>query len=449
MIRNPASALWPALRAPARRLERESEGSLTDIQVQWGLGILATYALSFILPSLHAGYLRPLYLLASVLWCALAYPRIGRVPFAFPLAALLVLQVWSIVTAIHATYALGRSLGLGRADFFLAEHAVPYFVAGGLAIDRPKLRDRILLLFGAAFALSCLVGWLQFFKVPPALSLARFYTFKDIDYWDGTAGLRACGLAWHPGILAAQCGFGLAIVASRVFVERIRPWHVAAMFFFSGGLVFSQARAAYLVLAIVWPVFLWFLFRRNSRLAGRLIAFGLVCLAAAGLFATRRLGYALQSSSLEEDPSFVYRREVIWSQLDTAYPAHALTGIGPSAGLWLGTGPEDKYVPLGKVMESAYLAFLAMYGLPGLLMLIAAYAGSIGLAAALAFHRRMPPARRAMGLVGLATAGFIALQSYTGNTLDGYMIGPFAMIVCGLAAAGRGEVPRPSPGEGP
>ncbi|MFN3682721.1 MAG: O-antigen ligase family protein [Fimbriimonadaceae bacterium] len=442
MVRNPARR-WPAARVPSKPTEQAGPFALSEVQVQWGLGILALYAVTFILPSLYAGYLRPAYLLASALWCVLAYPRVGRVPFAFPLVALLVLQAWSIVTAIHATYALGRWIGLGRADFFLVEHAVPFFVTAALVMDRPKLRDRILTLFAAAFGLSCLVGWLQFFKVPPAMALAKYYTFKDIDFWDATAGLRACGLAWHPGILAAQCGFGLAIVASRVFVERIHAWHVAAMFFFSGGLVFSQARAAYLVLAIVWPVFLWFLLRSDRRLAGRLIAFGAVFLVAAGLFAQKRLGYALQSSSLEEDPSFTYRRDVIWAQLDPIYPEHALTGIGPSAGLWLGTGPEDKFVPLGNVMESAYLAFLAMYGLPGLLMLIGAYAGSIGVAGAMLLNRRLPATRRAVGLIGLATASFIALQSYTGNTLDGYMIGPFALIVCGLAVAGRGEGSRP------
>ncbi|MEJ5170369.1 MAG: O-antigen ligase family protein, partial [Fimbriimonadales bacterium] len=392
--------------------------------------------------SLYAGYLRPAYLIAAALWSVLAYPKVGRVPIAFPLVALLALQTWSIVTAIHATYALGRGLGLGRADFYLAEHAVPFFVTAALVMDRPRLRGRILWIFGIAFGLSCLVGWLQFFKVPPAMALAKYYTFKDIDYWDFTSGLRATGLAWHPGILAAQCGFGLGMVASRVFVEKIRARHVLALFFFSGGLVFSQARAAYLVLAIVWPVFLWFLMRSEPKLAGRLVAFGVVFLTAAGLFAQRRLGYALQSSSLQEDPSFTYRRDVIWAQLDPIYPEHALTGIGPSAGLWLGTGPEDKYVPLGKVMESAYLAFLAMYGLPGLLMLIAAYAGSIGVAGAMVLNRRLPRERRAAGLIGLAAAGFIALQSYTGNTLDGYMVGPFAMIVCGLAVAGRGEGSR-------
>ncbi len=142
MVRNPAHR-WPSARARTKPATEAGPFALSEVQVQWGLGILALYAVTFILPSLYAGYLRPAYLIAAALWSVLAYPKVGRVPIAFPLVALLALQTWSIVTAIHATYALGRGLGLGRADFYLAEHAVPFFVTAALVMDRPRLRVQV------------------------------------------------------------------------------------------------------------------------------------------------------------------------------------------------------------------------------------------------------------------------------------------------------------------
>jgi hypothetical protein len=405
-----------------------------------GLFVIMLYALSWILPVVVLDGLRTAYLAAGSVWCVLVYLKF-RLPvrLCFPVVMALILQLWSLFVSVHASMELGRPLAMGKPAYYLMEALIPFFLAVALVQLDPKNRTRILNIVIAVFGISAAVAWLQFFKVPPFLNLAMHYTYKPIDYWDGTVGLRAVGLTSHPNVLAIQATVGLVAVASKLFAGKVTKWDYALMFFFSGAVVCSQGRAGYAIMAAAWIFVLIHLAKLNWRLTFQMIVVGATCIAIALTFGQNRLGYALQSSSLEEDPSFQFRVNNVWIQLDPIYPKLAMTGIGPSPGLMLGTGPEDKWVPIGRVMESAYRLFLAMYGIPGLILLILALVGSALVAAREVYRERHFPERRQCLAIGFGLAVVVAITAYAGNTVDHLMTLPLIFMITGLAIRSDAE----------
>jgi hypothetical protein len=431
---------WPfgllAKRAAKGSIEAEVRRQAVQpkpVHLFWGYVNIWLYGISWIVPGDYLIYCRICYLVSSLLWCLLIYARLRLRPrLCFPVVAALVLQLWSVFCSVYASFTLARPIGLGRADFYLLEHLVPFFVAAGLAQIDPKARDKLMNMMLVVLGLSCAAAWCQFFKVPGAAQFARLYTYKDIDFWDGTVGLRAVGLTFHPGVLAAEALMGLAIVGSRVIVAVPRRNDILLMFFFSGAVVFSQARAMYVVLVAIWVYFAYGILVKNRTMALTVLGGGLVLIVVAGLFGQNRLGYAFQSSSLSEDSSYQYRAQAVWVQLDPIFPRFAVTGIGPSPGLLLGTGPEDKWVQQGHVMESCYRLMLAMYGIPGLIVYVFALAGSLVISLWQSFNKGIAPERRRWMVSGFAVAASIAIASYTANTVDQYVIVPYAFMVAGL-----------------
>lgn len=421
---------WNAHRARLYEGLTYSERNL----MAFGMLIIWTYAISFILPNAITGNLRFAYLAMSALFLFVAFSRL-RLPLrlTFPLAAALVLQCWSFFTSLYASQTLARPIELGRAELYMLESAIPYGISYVLISITPRARDAVIAAMVTTFGISCFVGWLQFFRVPPAMSLANVYTYKAIDNWDGTSGLRAVGLTFHPNSLAFQGVVGFAMIAGRVLDRIVRRSDLFWLFFFSGSVITTQARLGWIVLGIAWVLFVIALLKQNKPLATKLITVGVVIMAIALTVAGRRFGYATQSTSLSDDASFSFREDVVWRQLDPIYPKFAVTGIGPSPGLLLGTGPEDKWVETGRVMESGYRVVLAMYGVPGLLM----FAGSLVIcsvsAGRIVPNQRESKGRRQAAAVALAAVLFILVNCYTANTVDGYMQLPFNFLAAGLA----------------
>jgi hypothetical protein len=434
---------------------RVQKGSIADeaqrravvckpVHQQWGYATIWLYALSWIAPDFLLQFLRTSYLVSSALWCLIIYLRLQLRPkMCFPVACALILQLWSIGVAVWVSFHLGRQIGIGRADFYLMEHLVPFFVASGLLQIDPKARQKLMKIMLIVLGISCAVAWAQFFKVPYASKLANYYTYKDIDFWDGTVGLRAVGLTFHPGVLAAEGLMALAIVGSRVIVAMPRRNDFLLMLFFSGAVVFSQARAMYAVLFAIWIFFCFGIIRRDQKWGLMVIATGIVLVGLGMFFGQNRLGYALQSSNLDEDPSYQFRAQNVWIQLDPIYDRFPVTGIGPSPGLLLGTGKEDKWVVVGRVMESGYRLMLAMYGIPGLMLFLFALVGSAAICLRQSFNTKISADRRRWMVSGFAMSASILIAAYTGNTVDGYTVLPYAFLVAGMCVfEGRGKEHR-------
>lgn len=422
--------------AAAVRLPEHARGlgAMRGLLVGWGLVTVAFHLLTFILPRDFEGIGRIATLGSGIPWCLFAFSMSrSALRLCAPIVGVFVLQLWSVFTTVHSWIVLGRPSSVQRPEMYLLEVAIPFFLACALVYIEPRARNWVLGMVVAAFSLSCLVGLLQFARFGPALSLSHLYTYKSIDFWDGTPGVRAVGLTWHPRALAFQAIVCLAVCMGRALEQRSRKGEVALLFTFSAALLATQARMTYFVFAVLWAVFLLLLLRRNPRLAGGLVLAGALLLGAAVAIAPNKFGYALQSHSTGKDASFQYRVDNAWSQLDPILEAKALTGIGPDQVMMFGTEPQDVDRWGGRaLMESGYRLFLAMYGIPGLVLvcgvLLTAFASTLRVLA----HRGPSPERRVVAMVVLASLLYLAFNFYSSNLVDEVMPLPFTFLLGGL-----------------
>ena len=413
---------------------RRTLGPMRSLVVGWGLFTVALYLASYILPRDFEGMLRVAYLLSGISWSLFAY-TLSRdaLRICAPIVAVFVLQMWSVFTTLHAWIVLGRPAMVQRPELYLIEAVAPFFVTAALVYIEPKSRNWVLWMVVAAFSLSCLVGFLQFARIGPAIALSKLYTYKSIDFWDNTPGIRAVGLTWHPRALAFQALVCMGIFAGRILAARSKKWEFGLLFLFSASVVTTQARMAYFVMAAIWVVFLVQLARQDKRLAGAIVLAGVVLLAAAVGVAGKRLGYAFQSISTEDDASYQYRVENSWSQIDPILREVPLTGVGPDTTMMFGSDvPELDRWGGHALMESGYRLFLAMYGIPGLALVIGLLLLSMG-----SVYRvlRSPDGgweRRALAAAALASLVYIAFNLYSSNVVDELMPLPFAWLLGGL-----------------
>ncbi len=401
--------------------------------INWGLFIFALYAISWILPGSVVGILRPVYLVNALLFAPIAFSK-AKIPirWSFPIMTVMILQLWSFFTQVFAIVYLGRVGALGRAELYLMEGLLPCFVAYALVAVDPRVRNPMMSIILWTFGLSCFIAYCQFLRLGFAIRLSELYTYKAIDNWDGTAGLRAVGLTPQPNQLAFQCVIGFGLLASRLFIGKLKLTDMIGMFFFSGGVVSSQARAGYLILFVMWIGFLVGLYRTDRVLANKIVAVGCICFVFLVGLAAKRFTYVSNIGSISTDASLNTREAVTWAQLNKIYPRLAMTGIGPDGTLLVGAPGLDKWDEDGRLMESGYRVALAMYGLPGLGIFILALLGSALGAARLLVDKFQTPARRQFAGIGLTASVFMIINCNFFNTVDGYMIFPFSMVIAGL-----------------
>ncbi len=427
-------------------------GGFEKILVSWGLLTVFVYLVSFIASSaLGLGKFRMFYLGSGLVWCLFAY---GMTKFSlrlcFPIVIAFLMQLWVFVSTLHSWYVLHRREYLGRPELFILELLIPFFLTAALVYIAPGSRRYILNGFLIVFGLSACVAFFQFLKIPPFLKIADFYTYKSIDNWDGTVGLRAVGLTAYPIALAFQSLIGLAIVGARAVTRAPNRFELMLMFFFSATTIASQARVTYAALFLIWGIFLIFLFKHRPGWALATVFLGVAFLGAGVYFAPNRLGYALQSFSLKDDSSFSHRANVIWARADHLLKEHPHFGIGPDARYFLGSKyvATDEYNEGGVIMESAYRVILLMFGLPGLMFLLLAYGGAVVTSVAVLANARESDERRQMGFVCLSGVMILTVMGYSVNVYDSYVFGPTVFLLAGLAMKTRLEIqakPRRQP----
>ncbi len=426
------------MEARRRRRGREWLASLPSVQsdrylVLLGMLYVLVYDIFWIMPASIGGWLA---LVGQIVALAFIVPAIVKrpsgFPVSFPVVMLLVLQLWSFFCAVTAERYLGRSVRFGRADSFLILALVPAFVAWRASIVHPPFRRFGMNSLIAVLACSAIVSLGQFLRLPPAMALSRMYTYKSIDNWDGHPGIRAVGLSMQPNHLAFQMVVGVALVCSAVIYRSLTRGEIALAGLFAGAAVFSQSRAGLIPLAVVGVAILFFVVRHDPKQGARVMGGLILALLVAVTIGARRFEYMMMTNS-GNDFSAQIREDQTWAQLKPILPKLPFTGIGPSSGLLLGTGPEDKWVPFGRVVESGYLVFQAMYGLPGLLLQIVAIAGSI-VAAVLAMSRTRDETQGQLLAVGAVCALCLMVNAYYFNTFDSYLHLPLSCLVAGLAA---------------
>jgi hypothetical protein len=459
------------------QFRKQEESASRKHLIVLGYLVIWVYLLSFIGPVATLDFFRPAYLVASAVFLiTCAFRKDVTLRITTPVVFAIALQAWSFFTAFHATLRLGRPMNLGRADLYILESIVPFFVSCALVdIDRDarKTISRCVLV---VVGFSTVFAWLQFARIPIFVQFAQVYTYKPIDYWDGHPGLRAVGLTTHPNCLAFQTLIGFALIATSALYRKLTLWDAAGLLFFSGGLVMSQGRTFYLVLVVFWILLFVLLIRRDTVMALRLLLACVLCALLAVTVAYKRLGYAFQGANAKitqpvglnpqhfavPPPNFInlptfinaapdWQKHVlgsgphvgdtsldarlsIWkAQMEPIWPKLALTGVGPSTGLLLGMKPEDKWVPMGHVMENGYILMLAMYGIPGLILFSCGLLFSLISTIKVASDKSLGIVRRCAGFVAAVCAIIIAVSCASGNTVDGYMFVPLAWLIGGLA----------------
>jgi hypothetical protein len=456
-------------------LSRRQETISTKNLIALGYCVVALYFISFILPSTVVTFLRFGCLGGAAIFlltCALR--RDVKIPIVAPLVIMLLLQFWSIFTQIYASIYLGRPLSFARAETYMLESAVPFFVSCALIQVDKHARQTIPRLFVIPAALSVAFGLLQFCRIPFFLNFAQLYTYKPIDFWDGHPGIRAVGLTFHPSALAMQAAVAFVIIAAPARFRKLTLWETAGILFFSAGVLVTQDRTIYSAFLIFWAVLITWLARSDRRVLWALLVVSLTAIVSLAVLAPRKLGYLSQNQAqtvaqypalypqifIMNQPSFItapkwlnepdwkdagssavqsgdqsldFRGKIWKAQLEPIWPKLAMTGIGPSSGLLNGTGPEDKWVPFGHVMECGYLLVIAMYGLPGLFLFCLCLIQSVVSSLRVAWDKTVPQDRSTAGFIAAAAAIVIILACLTANTVDNYLKVPLAWFMGGLA----------------
>lgn len=403
-----------------------------DALQKLGLFSVFLYCVYWSLPGSVTSQLRVGYLTLNALYLFISALR-GKLPLRLSPSVFLLLLIyfWGVFCSFYANLTLGREIEMGRVYWYAVEHAVPFFVASSLVSQNSLMRRHILGLLFITFSISCVVGILQFMRIPPFIALSRLYTYKAIDNWDSVGGLRAIGLTWHPRIFSIQAIFCLAIAVDRFVKSQGKSKYLVLMVMFSTCVIASQARQFIPALALLWIYVFIKLYRYNIRSAALMLIILFACAVVGILFAGKRLAYSFQSTTLSSDASYNYRAEHNWIQADNIVKQFPLTGIGPDKVMFLGPNSDfhDKWTD-GKLMESAYRVFVAMYGLPGLVLLLVFFAALVWQASVSLRSKDDDVTSASIAL--LFTAISISVSCYASNVFDEYQSIPLLMLISGL-----------------
>jgi hypothetical protein len=409
----------------------------------WGVLIISMQVLVWLAPSgtEQAGLLAfATSIFGAVFVLIYGIRSVEIVPRVYPFIVVLIMQLWSIFTSFYASRYLGRTIRLGRPETYLVDDLIPGLVAYGVCSIAPNMRRILKGVVVAALAASSAVAWLQFARFPPALALARVYTYKAIDNWDGHPGIRAVGLSGQPNHLGFEAVIGLSLVCAGLMDRPLTRRQFAFGFLFAGAAFFTQSRAAIIPLIVVCIAILVGVARFDRRLVMKIL-FGLALVALVSIpIAAKRFQYLMMTTS-GNDASYSARENVAWAQVEPILPRLPLTGIGPSSGLFNGSGPEDKWVPVGRPVESGYLLFQAMYGIPGVVILVCGLLGS-AILAFLGIRKSRDPLQRQLLAVGIVCCSALAINASTFDTFDTYIHLPLALIIAGLAAVSKEGVTK-------
>lgn len=379
--------------------------------------------------------------LSMFLWIALAvFAYRIRPAVCLPIAMILLLQAWQMVSVYAAGAQIGRMRDFNAFDVLFLRYLALYFTAAILAQIDARLRRWLVWLVFAPVVVHGVVAYLQFAHFGPALRLAELNVdqAQDITNWDARGGLRAVGMHGYPGPMALTAVCAAAVLAGLQVARRLRWYEHAGFVFFAGAALIPQARTHLPALGVVILVYLVSLVVRER---GRsVVPIGVFVAVSAIMFTlgAENLQYAFGENWLNAGNA-EYRQRVAWAGAQMAQQNFPWTGIGADPGFFGDTSTRgDKWA--GTIaFDNGWLALAASFGLIGqALFAIGLVAGLFG-AFLVSRHPLETDERRGL-VVGGALMALALGVGMMGNNVIHWLAAMNAIaIMTGLSMRSYGE----------
>lgn len=341
----------------------------------WGMATAYAYVVFLALPANLYFSARVYIGLGTLMWTFIAFLRHRNLP-QMPIAIIgfIALQLWCVTTHIMMATNLGRGFPeVNMYLWFILEYMIPFFFIYYLCAVFPTAKRHVINFFLLYLAIGATLSLLQFVGVAPAIAFGRIFMWAELDVW-GT--LRTTGMARNPYHNALLMILGVSLVAGRWLARPPKLVDCVLLLLFFTAMIGTQSRASapgMLVCIVVAIV----LFSRHWKDINKPVfftgAFGVAaCLLLLMVAAGRQEANPLAYFTHDRLTTFRLDRHRTrqFDAVEDIYRYFPVTGIGSDQRtLNLQGRPKDKWGPY--VVESLYVAFLAISGIPGVILLLA------------------------------------------------------------------------------
>ncbi len=391
-----------------------------------GLGLVYVYLALLFLPDNLYSVLRFVIHPLSLVWLAMALPKMsGRIRFAFPFYALLLLQVWMVISMLATQVHVYKPITTGEYLWFPLELGMLYVLIiglGGLMANASRYIINFFLLICTA---SAGIAVLQALHVGPAIAIANSYVYRSIEGWDNVEGIRASGLSSDPNtnLLSMLVAAGLIAYKSS---KRQLQWYDYTMWgLFLVASFVAQHRSSMPLVALTFVVTTFILFRRRPVAIGVAFLTSIALFVLAATVFKHNFAYTFETTWSSDTPQLRGRLDEE-AQAYRYFQLYPITGVGPSP------APEGfSIVPTNEFdfkVENLYYATLLTLGIPGIILLLTTYFGGLFISVANSLNRRIPRESRilmivcAMGAVNLLWNGNVKVNVTQYHVMFTYMM---------------------------
>ncbi len=404
----------------------------------WGMLSVLFQITLFFSPDSVIYYARFLNWFNAFAWAVFAFIATRKTfRLCFPIVVLLIVQVWSVATQVTAATLYGRPQMFGQHVYFSVQIAVTFFLVYGVCVVVPQARRYLANQFLGFCLVSAVFSLFQFAKIGPFVQLSRFWQVQGVENWSNILSVRPVGLTTHAITNAYTMTVAMGLLCSKWLYRKMRPLDYAAFSLLAVSAVMAQARSILPAVAFAVIVGLRMAYKSDRRAFFVSMSMLIVFAVAVFVLMADRFGYLFQANWFRPGGSGAGRL-VRWEHAAEIYRNFPLTGIGPDESLFSMGMQVDKWS--GRLMESSYLAFLAMFGIPGLAMLVLGYLGSFVLSWRLYATLPNDSPRKGLALAAIVAVAALALHSTGTISFIAYSVVPIAMLIAGMLAPTEDEV---------
>ncbi|HLK14973.1 MAG TPA: O-antigen ligase family protein [Fimbriimonadaceae bacterium] len=394
--------------------------------LQAGLGLVYIFLALLFLPDNLYSVLRFVIHPLSLVWLAMALPKMsGRIRFAFPFYALLLLQVWMVISMIATQVHVYKPITTGEYLWFPLELGMLYVLVIGLGGLMPNVTRYIINFFLLICTASAGIAVLQALHVGPAISIANAYVYRSIEGWDNIEGVRASGLSNSPNSNLLSLLVAAGFIAYKSARRDLRWYDYSMWGLFLVASFVAQHRSSMPLVALTFVVTTFILFRRRPLAVGAVLVTTAVLFLVTATVFKHNFAYTFETTWSSQTPQLRSRLEEE-RQAYEYFKLFPITGIGPSP------FPEQfSAYPTNEFdirVENLYYAILLTLGIPGLILVLTTYGGALFISLAYSLNRRLPRDARilmivcAMGAVNLLWNGNVMVNITQYHVMPSYMI---------------------------